>query len=78
MAAGEDIQHLFVHYDFANTLWARLEDVFQVSLHKTSDLKSLLSSALKKKMSKQIFNSWVTRCALYYMANLEAKKFIDL
>lgn len=68
MAAGEDIQHLFIHCDFANTLWSRLEDVFQVSLDKTSDLKSLFKLCFKKANEQtdlQLMGHW---CALYYIA----------
>lgn len=60
-AAGEDPDHLFIHCTFVNSIWAKLEKVFQVHLDKSNDLnKGLLSSAFKKQMSKQVYNLWIS------------------
>lgn len=58
-AAGEGLEHLFIHCNFVNSIWTRLEEVFQLNLDKTTDLKGPLSSVFKKQMSKQVYDLWI-------------------
>lgn len=56
----EDIDNIFLHCQFANSILARLEATFGTRINRNEDLKVFINSATKFKMSKQVYNLWIS------------------